>query len=168
MAKVLLILESDVMQKLLSEVLPDYEISTYHPDEAANILKQSQQDTLVLDTQDNAELVTNLLDAFCIQTKERVIQALGQGILLAAEDPDCLLTKDIYSKVCKKYGTTTDGVDQTIRRALRNAWCNRHKHPAAWEQFFPEYDSCPSNGVFISALAAYLRKKYPSRFRKGA
>lgn len=97
-----------------------------------------------------------------------LLEALCHAIVMRAEDPDCLLTKEIYAEVCKNYGTSTDGVDQAIRRCLRNAWLNRHKHPAAWEQFFPGYDRCPSNGVFIATLAAYLRKKYPSRFRKGS
>jgi len=168
MSKVLLILESDVMQKLLSGTLPDYEVCACRPEEAARILKQSQQDTLLLDIPDKETLIENLLNQFPIHAKERVIQALRHGILLAAEDPDCLLTKDIYLTICIEYGTTADGVDQAIRRALRNAWCNRFKHPAVWEQFFPGYETCPTNGVFIATLAAYLRKKYPSRFRKGS
>ena len=168
MSKVLLILEAEVMQKLLSQALPNYEITPCHPGEAADILRQSQQNALVLEVPDKNILVKNLLDQFHLRAKNRVVRALCHGILLAAEDPDCLLTKDIYSQICREYGTTTDGVDQAIRRALRNTWDSRDRHAAVWELFFPGCGNCPSNGVFIATLAAFLRKKYPSRFRKGS
>lgn len=168
MSKVLLILESEVMQKLLSETLPDYEFCTCPPGEAADILQQSQQDALLLEIMDKEAMIENLLGQFHIHAKERVMKALVRAILMVAEDPDCLLTKDIYLTLCKEYGTTTDGVDQAIRRCLRNTWHNRQRHPAAWEAFFPGCNSCPTNGAFIATLAAYLRKKYPSRFRKGS
>ena len=236
MEKVLLILESDAMQKALEDSFASFNIRACKADEAADVLAQFRPDVLVLDlflpetdgftimescgallppailllsvldsdyvrkraaqlgvdfiiqkpctvdyivnhlsnmltvngAPDNKTLVEHLLNQFHIQAKERVLEALGHAILMHAEDPDCLLIKEIYAELCKNYGTSTDGVDQAIRRALRNAWCNRQKHPSAWEQFFPGYDSCPSNGVFIATLATYLRKKYPSRFRKGS
>ena len=236
MEKVLLILESDAMQKALEDSLTSFNIRACKSDEAADVLAQFRPDALVLDlflpgtdgftiiencgellppailllsvldsgyvrkraaqlgvdfiiqkpctvayvanhlsnmllangVSDNKVLVEHLLNQFPIYAKERVQEALVHAILMRAEDLDCLLTKEIYAEVCKNYGTSTDGVDQAIRRALRNAWCNRQKHPAAWEQFFPDYDRCPSNGVFIAALAAWLHKKYPSRFRKGS
>lgn len=239
MEKVLLILESDVMQKSLSEALTNQEVRICHAGEAAETLAQFQPDALILDLflpetdgfvlmeackallppvillltvldsdyvrikaaqlgadfvirkpctmdyivrhltdmllihrlpdfPDNEALAEHLLSQFHIHTKERVLKALRNAIVIGAEDPDCLLTKDIYQGVRLEYGATTDAVDQAIRRGLRNAWHNRFKHPSGWELFFPGYDACPSNGVFISTLAAYLRKKYPSRFRKGS
>jgi len=239
MAKILLILESDMMQKSLTEALGNQEVCVCHADEAADTLTQFHPDALILDlflpetdgfvlletcktllppsillltvldsdyvrakaTQlgvdfvirkpcsvdyiirhltdmllihqfpdfsDNEALVDHLLSQFHIHAKERVLKALRNAIIMGAEDPDCLLTKDIYQGVRLEYGATTDAVDQSIRRCLRNAWHNRYKHPTSWEQFFPGYDTCPSNGVFIATLAAYLRKKYPSRFRKGS
>ena len=236
MEKVLLILESDAMQKALKDSLASFNIRACKSEEAAEVLAQFRPDALVLDlflpgtdgftiiescgellppailllsvldseyvrkrsaqlgvdfiiqkpcpvdyivnhvsnmlltngVTDNNALVEHLLNQFPIYAKERVLEALGHAILMRTEDPDSLLTKEIYAEVCKNYGASTDGVDQAIRRALRNAWCSRNKHTEAWEQFFPGYDHCPSNGVFIATLAAYLRKKYPSRFRKGS
>lgn len=239
MAKILLILESEEMQKSLSEALGNQEVRVCQAGEAADILSQFHPDALILDLflpetdgfmlletcktllppsillltvldsdyvrakaaqlgvdfvirkpcsvdyiirhltdmllihqfpdfSDNEALVDHLLSQFHIHAKERVLKALRNAIIMGAEDPDCLLTKDIYQRVRLEYGATTDAVDQSIRRCLRNAWHNRFKYPSTWELFFPGYDACPSNGVFIATLAAYLRKKYPSRFRKGS
>ena len=236
MEKVLLILESDAMQKALEDSLTSFNIRFCKAAEAADVLAQFRPDALVLDLflpgtdgftiiencgellppailllsildsgyvrkravqlgvdfiiqkpcpvaylvnhlsnmlltnglPDNKALAKHLLNQFPVYAKERALEALVHAILMRAEDPDCLLTKEIYAEVCKAYGTSADGVDQAIRRALRNAWCSRNKHTEAWEQFFPGYDRCPSNGVFVATLAAYLRKKYPSRFRKGS
>jgi len=239
MKKILLILESEIMQRSLLEALTNYDVRACHVGESADTIIQFQPDALVLDlflsgtdgftlmetcrdhlpsvilllsvldsdyvrkraaqlgvdflirkpcttqyivkhlTQmlmihrfpdypDNETLVDHLLSQFHIHARERVLYALRHAILLCTEDPDCLLTKDIYFTVCRKYGASTDAVDQAIRRALRNAWYNRSRDAAGWELFFPGFDTCPSNGVFIATLAAYLRKKYPSRFRKGS
>lgn len=239
MEKILLLLESDSLQKSLAEALTKYEVCGCKVNEVPEILAQFCPDALILDLflpgtdgftlmedyetllpstilllsaldsdyvrkravqlgvdfiiqkpcsveyivqhlsnmllsrqfpdfPDNEALVDYFLNQFHIHAKERVLKALRGIIILGAEDPDCLLTKDLYEKICPEYGASTDAVDQAVRRCLRNAWLNRYKHPAAWELFFPDSDSCPSNGVFISTLAAFLRKKYPSRFRKGS
>ena len=163
------VLDSDYVQKRAAQLGVDFIIrkpcsADYIVRHLADILMSRR----FPDFPDNETLVEHLLSQFHLHTKERVLSSLRQIIILGAEDPDCLLTKDLYAKVCPEYGASTDAVDQAIRRCLRSAWFNRHKHPAAWELFFPEYDSCPSNGVFIATLAAFLRKKYPSRFRKGS
>ena len=113
---------------------------------------------------DNETLTEELLRQFHIRPKERVRTALIRAILLCAADPDCLLTKDVYSKICKEYGAGTDAVDQAFRRCLRKGWEDRNRGAAGWELLFPEYGSCPSNGKFIGEAASYLRKKYPFRF----
>lgn len=163
------VLDSDYVQKRAAQLGVDFIIRKpcsvdYIVRHLADILMSRR----FPDFPDNETLVDHLLSQFHLHTRERVLNALRKTIILGAEDPDCLLTKDLYTKVCREYGASTDAVDQAIRRCLRSAWLNRHKHPAAWEQFFPRYDIRPSNGVFIATLAAYLRKKYPSRFRKGS
>ena len=163
------VLDSDYVQKRAAQLGVDFIIRKpcsvdYIARHLADILMSRQ----FPDFPDNETLVDHLLSQFHLHTKERVLNVLRKIITLSTEDPDCLLTKDMYTKVCPEYGASTDAVDQAIRRCLRNAWLNRHKHPAAWAQFFPDYDTCPSNGVFIASLAAFLRKKYPSRFRKGS
>lgn len=163
------VLDSDYVRKRAVQLGADFIIQKPCPvDYIVNHLSHMLMTNELPDFTDNTALAKHLLGRFSIYAKERVLEALGHAVLMRAADPDCLLTKEIYAEVCQTYGTSTDGVDQAIRRALRNAWINRHKHPAIWERFFPGYDRCPSNGVFISTLAAYLRKKYPSRFRKGS
>lgn len=163
------VLDSDYVQKRATQLAVDFIIrKPCSADYIARHLADMLMSRRFPEFPDNDALVNHLLSQFHLHTKERVLTALCKIIILSTEDPDCLLTKDMYAKVCPEYGASTDAVDQAIRRCLRNAWHNRHKHPAAWELFFPEYDSCPSNGVFIATLAAFLRKKYPSRFRKGS
>lgn len=239
MEKILLILESDDMQKALGDTLAQYEVCTCTADNAVDTLAHFQPNALVLDLflpgtdgfvllescrqllppvillltildtdyvrkrapqlgvgfiiqkpcateyiaghltsmlethrlpefPDNEALAESVLNLFHLHAKERATSVLRHAIVIRAKDPDCLLTKDIYGNVCVKYGASTDAVDQAIRRCLRNAWLNRFRHPTGWALFFPDYDTCPSNWVFISTLATYLRKKYPSRFRKGS
>ena len=163
------VLDSDYIQKRAAQLGVDFII---RKPRSVDYIVRHLADILMSrrfpDFPDNETLVEHLLSQFYLHAKERLLNALRGIIIMGVEDPECLLTKDMYEKVCPEYGASTDAVDQAIRRVLRNAWLNRHKHPAAWEQFFPDYDVCPSNGVFIATLAAFLRKKYPSRFRKGS
>ena len=163
------VLDSDYVQKRAAQLGVDFIIRK--PCSVDYIIRHLEDMLLsrrLPDFPDNESLVDHLLSQFHLHTKERALTALRRMVILGAEDPDCLLTKDLYTKVCREYGASTDAVDQAIRRCLRNAWLNRHKHSATWAQFFPDYDVCPSNGVFIATLSAFLRKKYPSRFRKGS
>ena len=109
--------------------------------------------------------VDNLLEHFWLQAKPRVLSTLRAGILVAIQDPNCLLTKEIYPVLCKIYGGSQNAVDQAFRRTIQNAWSRRTKNPAIWDTLFPDYTECPGNGDFISTLAEYLRRKYPSRFK---
>lgn len=238
MGKILLILESDTIQKPLTESLSYYEIHVCQANEAPDTLAQLQPDALILDLflpgtdgftlmedcqsllppvvlllsvldsdfvrkkaaqlgasfiirkpftinyvvrhltdmmlihqypelQGNHALIADLLAHFHVCAKKRVIQALGSAVLIAAENPNFMLTKDVYPALCHEYGVTSNAIDQAFRRTIRKAWDNRAKTAAIWEELFPGCTSCPSNSVFISTLAAYLRKKYPSRFREG-
>lgn len=239
MEKVLLILESDLTQTLLSEALRDYEVRTCSAEDAGNVLEQFRPDALILDlflpgtdgltilennrdllppvvlpitslvtdyiqkksallgagfaiskpcTIDyivqrlkdmlllqqlpdlvtDGELIDHFLTQFHLKAKPRVFSLLRTAILISVRDPDCLLTKDIYPVLCKEYGSSTDSVDQAIRRMLRSAWAHKEENSAVWEAVFPNCTQCPSNGNFITTAALYLGKKYPSRFRKGS
>ena len=116
----------------------------------------------------NDELTEQLLSRFHIQGKPRLMNAFRQAILICAGDPDCQLMTDVYEVVCRDYGTSPAAIDQAFRRTLRKAWSSRDSRSDDWARFFPGHDRCPSNGAFITTMAAYLRKKYPSRFRKGS
>lgn len=239
MEKVLLILESDVTQKLLTDAIPGYEVRACNADQAAAALAQFHPDALILDlflpgtdgfslmedlqsllppvvllltildsdyvrkraahlgagfviqkpctteyivkhltdmlltnqipdSSDNGATVDYMLNQFSIRAKPRVLQALSRAILMRAEHPNHFLTKNIYPEICREYGASSDAVDQAIRRALRNAWDSQAGKSAFWDQVFPGCTECPSNDAFISTVALFLRKKYPSRFRKGS
>jgi len=115
---------------------------------------------------DHGDLVDELLNRFGLHTKPRVFDLLHTAVVLSLRDPDCLLTKEIYPILCKKYGTTEDAVDQAIRRVLRKAWDRRADNPEVWIELFPGYKKCPTNGDFTLTLASYLRKKHPFRFER--
>ena len=235
MKKVLMILESGVMEKLLKEALASYDVRTCSAAELADTLAQFHPDALILDLflsrtngfavleqcrdglppvvlvlsplissyilqkaqtlgvdfvilkpctidyivkqledmllmqrfpgrPDMGDIAEDLLHRFDFHASARVSSALIAGILMAAKDPECLLTKEIYPTLSATYGYTEGAVDQAIRRVIRKMWEHREKNPAIWEFFFPGYTECPSNGDFMFTLANYLRKNYPSRF----
>lgn len=238
MGKILLILESEFIQTLLSEALEGFTVRTCNGEEASEVLRQFQPDALVLDLflpgtdgltllencrellppvvlpltvylsdyiwkkalqlgagfvmlkpctiddivkrltdmlslqnqteePDRGEIISDLMERFPLRAKPRVLSAIRAAILITLRNPDSLLTKDIYPELYREYGASPDALDQAIRRTLRNAWKHRTINPAIWEELFPGYSQCPSNGDFILTLALYLHKKVPSRFREG-
>lgn len=238
MDKILLILESDTTEILLTEALDGYEVRSCRAEAASGVLARFQPDALVLDLflpgndgfgimescrenlppivlllsdltseyvlqkaaslgadfviekpctivhivnqledmmmfhqfpnpSDNRAIAEHLLEQFPISARESVLHAFCSAVLFSAENPECALTKEIYLTVCKEYGESTDALDQAFRRSLRKAWKRSEGKAPAWKRFFPEYDRCPPNGIFISTLGRFLRKKFPSRFREG-
>lgn len=116
------VLDSDYIQKRAAQLGVDFIIQKpcsvdYILRHLANMLLTRQ----LPDFLDKESLVDHLLSQFHLHTKERVLNALRKIIILGTEDPDCLLTKDMYARVCPEYGASTDAVDQAIRRCLRNA-----------------------------------------------
>ena len=168
MEKVLLILESEDLQKRLKETLSNYQVEICSAQEAENMLTLLQPDALVLDLLDDETIVESLLMRFQMHGKPRVLTILRTAVLMAFRDPDYMLTKDIYPVLTKEYGGNADAVDQAIRRMLRSSWNHRAENSDVWEMILRNCDRCPTNGEFITAAALYLRKKYPSRFRKGS
>lgn len=165
MEKILLILESEDSQEGL---IKSNQMDICRSDEAAEVLTLLRPDALVLDLSDDCAIADSLLALFRLRGKSRVISILGTAVLMAFRDPDYLLTKDIYPILAKEYGGSRDSVDQAIRRMLRRSWAHREENADIWELVFPGYTKCPTNGEFITATALYLRKKYPSRSRKGS
>ena len=163
MERILLILESEDLREGLMESLANYQVDICRPDEAAEALGRLQPDAL-----DDAELVDSLLAQFRLRGKPRVLAILRTAVLIAFRDPDYMLTKDIYPVLAREYGGNRDAVDQAIRRMLRRSWDHRAENSDIWEQVFPGCTKCTTNGAFIAAVALHLRKKYPSRFRKGS
>ena len=163
MERILLILESEDLREGLMESLANYQVDICRLDEAAEALGRLQPDAL-----DDAALVDSQLAQFRLRGKPRVLAILRTAVLIAFRDPDYMLTKDIYPVLAREYGGNRDAVDQAIRRMLRRSWSHRKENSTLWGIIFPNCDKCPTNGQFITAVALYLRKKYPSRFRKGS
>ena len=163
MERILLILESEDLREGLMESLANYQVDICRPDEAAEALGRLQPGSL-----DDVALVANLLAQFRLRGKPRVLAILRTAVLIALRDPDYMLTKDIYPVLAKEYGSNMDAVDQAIRRMLRRSWAHREGSVGIWELVFPGCSKCPTNGEFITDAALYLRKKHPSRFRKGS
>lgn len=163
MEKILLILESEDLRENLIKSLTDYQVDICKPDEAAEALARLQPDVL-----DEIAIVDSLLARFRLRGKPRVLAILRTAVLMAFRDPDYFLTKDIYPILAKEYGGSRDSVDQAIRRMLRRSWAHREEDADIWELVFPGCNKCPTNGEFITAVALYLHKKYPFRFRKGS
>lgn len=163
MERILLILESEDLREGLMESLANYQVDICRPDEATEALGRLRPDAL-----DDAALVDSLLSQFRLRGKPRVLAILRTAVLIALQDPDYMLTKDVYPVLAREYGGNRDAVDQAIRRMLRRSWAYGEENPGIWESVFPSCTKCPTNGEFITATALYLHKKYPSRFRKGS
>lgn len=168
MEKVLLILESEDLREGLIKSLTNYQVDICKPDEAAEAIARIQPNALVLNLSDDGTIVDSLLERFRLRGKPRVVATLRAAVLIALQDPDYLLTKDIYPVLAREYGGNRDAVDQAIRRMLRRSWAHRDANAGIWDLIFPGCAKCPTNGEFITAIALYLHKKYPSRFRKGS
>ena len=110
--------------------------------------------------------VEDLLRRFRFSPKARGFSMLRTAICLTAQDPDRLLTKEIYPRITRESGCSCNAVDQAIRRLLQGGWNQREKNADLWETFFPGASRCPSNGTFIAALALDA-KKDPFHKRKG-
>lgn len=78
---------------------------------------------------------------------------------LYAQDPQQLLTKELYPQIAHLCGSK-DGraVEHSIRKAIHNAWL--HQDKSVWRKYFPAGDHghsmCPTNKEFLCRLAELL------------
>ena len=84
---------------------------------------------------------------------------LNMGIALFAQNPNMLLSKELYPAIAQRLGTT-DGraVEHSIRKAICAAW--KRMDPLVWAEYFlPARDGTlprPTNKEFISTIANML------------
>ena len=82
-------------------------------------------------------------------------QQLCIGIPLFSADPAQRLIKELYPVIAEQCGSKDHRVvEHSIRSAIKAAWKNRDV--AAWAQYFPGMETCPSNKVFIARLAEQI------------
>lgn len=79
---------------------------------------------------------------------------------LFAQDPQQLLTKELYPKTAHLCGSKdARAVEHSIRKAIHAAW--QHRDHAVWCKYFPPPPRgkicCPTNKAFICQLAEMLR-----------
>ena len=84
---------------------------------------------------------------------------LCAGIPLFAENPDMLLSKELYPAIAEQFDLPdARTVEHSIRKAIRSAW--QKKDPLTWEKYFPANPQgnipCPTNKAFLARLAALL------------
>lgn len=85
---------------------------------------------------------------------------LCEAVLIQAEDPDTMITKELYPAVMHRCGAaSTDNVERNIRVAIHNAW--RERNDGVWSYYFPPGKDGmiprPTNQAFVCRLAEVLR-----------
>lgn len=95
------------------------------------------------------------LSSLGIASKDAGGKQLRVGIPLYAQDPNQKLSMELYPAIARICGTSSGSVEHAIRKAIREAW--ELREPADWNVYFPRRRHCPSNKVFISTIAEYLR-----------
>lgn len=85
---------------------------------------------------------------------------LYEAVLMQAEAPDSMITKELYPAVMRRCGAaSTDNVERNIRVAIHNAW--RERNDSVWSYYFPpDRDGQiprPTNQELVCRLAEVLR-----------
>lgn len=83
----------------------------------------------------------------------RGTRLLVRAAQMHAENPDRLLTKDVYPAIGKEAGLTAGQVERNIRSAISDAvsCCGDHETSQAWRRFMGGQN--PTNGEVIARLA---------------
>lgn len=112
---------------------------------------------------DNRTLVCNILLSMGFKAKLRGYPYLREAILLTLEQPDQMVTKELYPAVARICDANRDRVERSIRSAIDKAFQNRNED--VWRQYFvPDAQgnlARPSNGVFIATIAERIRNAGP-------
>lgn len=86
---------------------------------------------------------------------------LRVGIPLYAQDQQQQITKELYPAVAKLCGVSGGTVEHAIRTSIQQAWDQRDAD--CWKDYFPKRRLCPSNKIFISALAERIWRDWVER-----
>lgn len=129
------------------------------PENAANCIAQmcrmpapSEAATLQPDT-------PHLLRQLGVSGKLTGSRYLGCAVPLFSQNPDQMLTKELYGTVAQHFHASAAQVERSIRTAIHSAWLTRDER--VWRRFFPTGEGGtvrrPTNGEFISRLAQVHR-----------
>lgn len=105
--------------------------------------------------------ITSILLEIGVPAHIRGYQYLRRAIEMAVQDQDVInaVTKVLYPKVAKKYGTTASRVERAIRHAIEVAW-DRGDLETLQKYFGYTVSSVkgkPTNSEFIAMIADKLR-----------
>lgn len=81
---------------------------------------------------------------------------LHAALPMQVAQPDLQITKAIYPVVAKQYGKVPRHVERSIRSSIESAWKNGDQE--LWQKYFPGLKKRPSNAVFLSKIAALIRR----------
>ncbi|MBQ7768803.1 MAG: response regulator [Oscillospiraceae bacterium] len=96
------------------------------------------------------------LHALGFRTNLDGYRQLREGIPVYAQNPEMLLSKELYPAIGDIFGLPDcRTVEHSIRKAITDAWSRRN--PIVWEKYFPGATEAPTNKVFISKLAEMSR-----------
>ena len=119
----------------------------------------TRQSSLSAESTDLQTLVKHHLRILNMPTHLDGYQQLCLALPMFTENPQQLLTKELYPEVAKQWGSK-DGrsVEHSIRKAIQAAWHQRDN--ALWRKYFAVNNQghipCPTNKEFICRLAEIL------------
>lgn len=104
------------------------------------------------------ETADNILLRLGFSQKLSGTRYLQQAIRLFANDPQQMLTKELYAAVGQHFHASAAQVERCIRNAISTAWSNRDDR--VWLRYFPSGDNGsvrrPTNGELICRLSNHL------------
>ena len=109
-------------------------------------------------------LVTSVLMEIGLSAHLNGYQYLRTGILMAIENMDTVnsITKELYPALAKKYKTTPEKIERSIRHAIQTTW-DRGQRDVMQRYFgYSVQNYKPTNSEFIAMIADHIsiQKKY--------
>ena len=107
-------------------------------------------------------LVSALLQALSIPVKLKGYEQCREAIILLERNPGMSITKELYPNVAAVFGISAAQVERSIRTAIAAGFEKGDR--LKWQAYFPA--GCterPSNGVFLTTLADFLRLEHAEK-----
>lgn len=147
---------SDYVLSALTELGVSYVLpKPCQPENAANCVRQMLLYPAALLSRPAQPDTCDLLRQLGLSGKLTGSRYLSSAVSLFSENPDQMLTKELYGTVAQQFHASAAQVERSIRTAIHSAWQARDER--VWQRFFPTGQAGtvrrPTNGEFISRLA---------------
>ena len=106
---------------------------------------------------DMDSLLLELLKEYSVPDKLDGYTFIYKALPILQDDPTACLAEKVYPLVCYKTRFNEDNIARSIRTAIEAAWDQRD--PAVWEKLFPGAQKRPANRVFLTRMAAELKRR---------